>query len=778
MEERRWKIGICGTFDVANYGDLLFPLIAERELSERLGAVTLQRFSYNARTPTEWPYEVTSIAALPEMIQRLDGLLIGGGFLIRFDKHVAPGYVPPNPETHHPTGYWLTPALLALQHDVPLVWNAPGMHCNDIPAWATPLLEMALTLSRYVAVRDEPTRSALEPLTSVPVAVVPDTGFGIPRLLNLQATPSAEFRRLSEGSGLDRPYIVIQATLGLEGFVRFLKNHPRQFGNFQFLAVPIGPVFGEHQEIIDADLPGIVRLAEWPSPLVLAELIGRSEAAVGHSYHLITTALAAGVPVFTPQNLSTGKYSILKPFETISVLPSNGQPDVEWFLVRLGRRGPSDVMRAWRQQLRDHWDRVAAALRAESERTAPTLNRFWQSLPILLEGNGLDGAPLLRNGKPHVLSVNNITLHQLETEPYQWAVIENLFSPDHSAELAATFPCDHFKLVAAQGGEKDYEYEARELIGMGADAITHPGDLSDVWQGLANDLLAPGYRAALTTLTGCDLSQALMEVNVFHYGPGALLGPHPDLPEKLVTHVLYFNESWNRADGGCLSILRSADPTDLVAEISPIVGSSAVIVRSDNSWHAVSRVVNDSASSRRSVTVTFYRPDSVSSMWPPDDATPTYTWVPDRATRDVVKRSNDDVRSQFGGSADPRYWADVGERNAEIVRLQDVLAQQTEWNLLLRDHAAKGDAEIVRLQEVLCQQTEWNLQLRDHAANADAEIVRLQEVLTEQAARNLDNYSESPPPTVASRPDGLFAAAVKRLYRLIKRSPFANSAGP
>ena len=101
MSDRQWQIGICGTFDVANYGDLLFPLIAESELSERLGAVTLHRFSYYSKTPPAWPYQVFSIVELPGMIDRLDGLLIGGGFLIRFDKTVAPGYFPPSPEIHH-----------------------------------------------------------------------------------------------------------------------------------------------------------------------------------------------------------------------------------------------------------------------------------------------------------------------------------------------------------------------------------------------------------------------------------------------------------------------------------------------------------------------------------------------------------------------------------------------------------------------------------------------------------------------------------------------------
>jgi SM-20-related protein len=225
-----------------------------------------------------------------------------------------------------------------------------------------------------------------------------------------------------------------------------------------------------------------------------------------------------------------------------------------------------------------------------------------------------------------LINLERIRQHRLESDPYGWAVIRNLYDADNAARLAETYPCDHFKLVAARGGEKDYEYEARALIGMGADVITNSEELSDAWRALAIDLLSREYRAAMTALTGCELMEAPMEANVFHYGPGGSLGPHRDLPEKLVTHVLYFNRSWNRADGGCLGILRSADPADLAAEIPPLAGYSSVIVQSENSWHAVSRVVNHSASSRRSVTVTFYGPGSVSSMWPPGDATPLHRY--------------------------------------------------------------------------------------------------------------------------------------------------------
>ena len=221
-----------------------------------------------------------------------------------------------------------------------------------------------------------------------------------------------------------------------------------------------------------------------------------------------------------------------------------------------------------------------------------------------------------------MIDLTKMAQQSLNTEPYGWVAVGDLFSPEEAEALGASFPCDHFKTVSGYGGEKDYEYEARPLIAMGANLISYSEELSDEWLHLAQDFLSPAYRAALSLLTNSDLTAALLEVNVFHYGPGALLGPHPDLPDKLVTHVMYFNRTWNSKDGGCLNILRSGNPNDVAAEIEPIVGNSAVLVRSENSWHAVSPVVKGCTRSRRSLTATFYRPGSISTMWPPDDTTP------------------------------------------------------------------------------------------------------------------------------------------------------------
>lgn len=226
-----------------------------------------------------------------------------------------------------------------------------------------------------------------------------------------------------------------------------------------------------------------------------------------------------------------------------------------------------------------------------------------------------------------ILNLSALTQGTLNTEPYCWAQINSLYSAQDAAALAATYPHDHFKTVTGYGGEKNYDYEARALLPMGSDVIAYESDLSEVWRRLARDLCSDAYREALGALTGQDLRHAPMEVNIFHYGPGANLGPHPDLPDKRVTHILYFNEQWDPAYGGCLNILRSKDPTALAALVEPLVGNSAVLVRSDNSWHAVSPVVPSQSVSRRSMTITFYQQSSESSMWPPGDSTPLHRYV-------------------------------------------------------------------------------------------------------------------------------------------------------
>lgn len=385
MNNHKRQIGICGTFDVENYGDLLFPLIAERELTRRLGPIYLQKFSYYNKTFPNWPYSVNSLTELPTMMQQLDGLLIGGGDLIRFDKEIAPGYFPPNPTIHHPTGYWLTPMLIAAQAGRPVIWNAPGLY-GEIPAWATPLLKLAIRLSSHLTVRDEASRQALLRFAGdVEIKVTPDTVFGAAQLIDIEQQ-SAQYIHLCETAGLKAPYIIVQATTGLDAFVQLVKTHPRIFQDYQLVILPIGPALGDSHILLSDSLPKSVHLQS-NDPLLLTEIIGHATAVIGSSLHLGIAALAFGVPVFRPGKIFAGKYAILSGFDTVSTFDYASEIDPDWFAAKLGKTEPLPEINEAIKQLASHWDQVASILvnKMESANRLEILGRFWQSIPRLME---------------------------------------------------------------------------------------------------------------------------------------------------------------------------------------------------------------------------------------------------------------------------------------------------------------------------------------------------------------------------------------------------------
>jgi hypothetical protein len=86
--------------------------------------------------------------------------------VIRFDRDVAPGYGPTDAVTHHPTGYWLEPTLLAQAAGLPIAWNAVQVF-GEPPDWLTGVLGAALERVGLVAVRDEPSLRTIAPLWGI-----------------------------------------------------------------------------------------------------------------------------------------------------------------------------------------------------------------------------------------------------------------------------------------------------------------------------------------------------------------------------------------------------------------------------------------------------------------------------------------------------------------------------------------------------------------------------------------------------------------------------------
>jgi len=181
------EVVITGTFDVRNYGDLLFPLIAADRLAEH--GILIRPASPTGRS-TGW-----KDAPAPEPLfgalygpRPFDGLMIGGGNIVHNRAVTLPDYA--DVADHAYGALWIEASVAARRRNTPIVWNAPGVpHPFDDDA---DLARSVAALADYCAVRD---RFSAENLAPVPVSVVPDTALGLARLWS-RASLAADFRAM------------------------------------------------------------------------------------------------------------------------------------------------------------------------------------------------------------------------------------------------------------------------------------------------------------------------------------------------------------------------------------------------------------------------------------------------------------------------------------------------------------------------------------------------------------------------------------------------------
>jgi len=295
-------IAVFGTFDVANYGDLLFPLLAGRRLAaidESACAVapTACRPMQDA-APTRSVDELLDPGDADGPISDLSGVLLGGGNLLHASatSRVYGALDPPRPFAY--PSLWMGAAQLATRRGVPLAWNAPGVPAPLAPA-AAAALSLASREARPRAVRDEGSRALLA-AAGIEAEVVPDTGLDVSELWDLDELLDVH-RGLAGDVAADgrtvafhvSPRRVLDDTTALavafDAIAKGLDATP--------LLVAVGPCHddGALLERIAAELdrPAIV-LANPQRLVEIAAAIAGSVAYFGSSMHGAITAVAYG----------------------------------------------------------------------------------------------------------------------------------------------------------------------------------------------------------------------------------------------------------------------------------------------------------------------------------------------------------------------------------------------------------------------------------------------------------------------------------------------------
>ena len=162
-----------------------------------------------------------------------------------------------------------------------------------------------------------------------------------------------------------------------------------------------------------------------------------------------------------------------------------------------------------------------------------------------------------------VLDVGALHRTALQREPFDHVVIPGFIPRDEAAAIRACFP------LAGHGGIEPAHSHA-------------PGDPLD---RLLAALRHPRTSMLFSELFGLDLYPETMIIHLRSQCRPQDGRIHTDSRDKLVTGLIYFNETWPHA-GGKLRLLRSADDLeDMVGEVEPLDGTLVAFRRSDNSFH-------------------------------------------------------------------------------------------------------------------------------------------------------------------------------------------------
>lgn len=296
------RLAVYGTFDVLNYGDLLFPLL----LRDRLGihANHMRAFSpVGGSLP--WEDAVTALPIDTAADAVADLHVIAGGNILHAESTRLPDYAGGSfGQRGAYAALWLGAGLIAAQQGKPLAWNAPGVPYPMEPGPAQILRDRILAASACVTLRDEASRDFWNAEAVPGIDIMPDTALDLASLWPVETLRAhAEAAFLRHGLAVPGRWLALHVNdrymdgdLSLQA--RQIETLARQRQALPVL-IAIGPCHGDHQLVaaLGAELTVPALALDRPRSLrEIAGLIAHADCYVGSSMHGLITSLAYGRP--------------------------------------------------------------------------------------------------------------------------------------------------------------------------------------------------------------------------------------------------------------------------------------------------------------------------------------------------------------------------------------------------------------------------------------------------------------------------------------------------
>nr|WP_115094495.1 polysaccharide pyruvyl transferase family protein [Synechococcus sp. UW106] len=307
------RIAIVGTFDVENYGDLLFPIIAEKKLREQGWDLTIVTPTGNEVSYSDCKKGI-SIEEWAKNINDYHALIIGGGNLIHWNdwgKDID-GY---NEDTYR--NIWINTSEIAKRNSIPVLWNAPGaMNPRDRKKYIERAIH-SIKSCEYISLRDGYSARVIKEWTGKDAYVVPDTANEIENLWSKKELEQ-EYEKIKNNIRTNEGQILISVhckrrsiqEMGEDKFTALLKRKLEET-NSKALLLALGRCHDDHivnQQIKEKIPDNSIDLSELTSLKQIATIIACSKAYIGSSLHGEITACNYGTPSRLVANNGLHKY--------------------------------------------------------------------------------------------------------------------------------------------------------------------------------------------------------------------------------------------------------------------------------------------------------------------------------------------------------------------------------------------------------------------------------------------------------------------------------------
>lgn len=346
------RLAHYGTFDVDNYGDLLFPKIIEWRLPD-------WKIQHISPTKTGTRFEdAAATQARPD--GRMQAYVTGGGNIFNFRSTPLQEYAAVSREAY--ARLVIEPFEHAQRHKVPYLINSPSLSAKKHTFLEKIMLSQILGSADYISFRDTHSVHEAQCRTNQVVHCVPDTALDVARMWPV-------YEQAEEGN-----YATIHVNRRYGGTAREIASALDRIGaqtGLTILLLPVGPCHGDidFMHEVSGHLTTSHICHEQYSLRGFAEIIAGGRMYLGSSMHGFITSLSYDRPcllVLGPQVMEKfkGLLDLCGLSETAIMRDWREAADKNCPVVRMTAARRTQIF----SQLDEHWERFRAELGGVSRR--------------------------------------------------------------------------------------------------------------------------------------------------------------------------------------------------------------------------------------------------------------------------------------------------------------------------------------------------------------------------------------------------------------------------